>query len=567
MKKHLLLLMLALSAAAAPATAQSAQLDANNVSARINAAGDLFWDFTNARFEVPKGSGKHTLFAGNLWIGGIDAGSQLHLAAQTYRQTGTDFFQGPISTAYSATYDSQWNKVWKIDKSTIDNFRLWWQNPSAYPGYIVPSIIIDWPAHGNPANNEATYLAPFVDNNMDGQYNYQDGDFPCIKGDQAVYFLFNDQRNTHGETGGLPLGIEVHGMAYSFNNPSDTALYHTIFINYKIINRTTDTYSNTYVGMWTDLDIGDYLDDYIGADVMGSAYYGYNGDANDGTGGSGTYGANPPAQAVVFLKGPLADPNDGIDNDRDGIIDEPGETHVMSKFMAYNNDFSVTGNPQTTAGFYNYLTGTWLDGTPLTYGGNGYNTGGVNADMMYPGSSDPNGWSTNGSPQSPWDETSAGNSPGDRRGLGASGPFTFEPGEMLCLDYAFVYARPLSGGQTAAIPILQNRIDYIQGLYDSTLSNCGCVVTPLPAGFNEQALSENIDIYPNPATDMIHVDLGNIPGTRNYIITDVVGRQVKTGILNGNSLNVIALSDLSKGAYIIKISGENTLTVRRITRQ
>ena len=30
------------------------------------------------------------------------------------------------------------------------------------------------------------------------------------------------------------------------------------------------------------------------------------------------YGFNPPAIGVDFFQGPLADPNDGIDNDRDG---------------------------------------------------------------------------------------------------------------------------------------------------------------------------------------------------------------------------------------------------------
>ena len=47
---------------------------------------------------------------------------------------------------------------------------------------------------------------------------------------------------------------------------------------------------------------------------------------------------------VDFFQGPLADPDDGIDNDRDSIIDEPGEQAIMSRFVYYNNDFTVTGN-------------------------------------------------------------------------------------------------------------------------------------------------------------------------------------------------------------------------------
>ena len=86
-------------------------LDINNVRARITAGGDLFRDSTSSQFEVPKGSGKGTVFAGNLWIGGVDAGGQLKMAANTYRQSGTDFWAGPVSNSYAAPYDNIWNRV------------------------------------------------------------------------------------------------------------------------------------------------------------------------------------------------------------------------------------------------------------------------------------------------------------------------------------------------------------------------------------------------------------------------------------------------------------------------
>ena len=70
---------------------------------------------------------------------------------------------------------------------------------------------------------------------------------------------------------------------------------------------------------------------------------------------SAGYGTVPPAVGVDFFRGPLADSNDGIDNDRDGIIDELGEEIIMSKFVYYNNDFTVIGNPQTGQHVYNYF--------------------------------------------------------------------------------------------------------------------------------------------------------------------------------------------------------------------
>ena len=39
-----------------------------------------------ARYEVPKGGGRHSMFAGALWLGGVDEGNQLKLAAMTYQK-------------------------------------------------------------------------------------------------------------------------------------------------------------------------------------------------------------------------------------------------------------------------------------------------------------------------------------------------------------------------------------------------------------------------------------------------------------------------------------------------
>src|SRR5437868_2298655 len=53
-------------------------LDINNIKARINSSGDLFTDMAGfASFEVPKGSGKSTIFSSNLWIGGKDDAQNL----------------------------------------------------------------------------------------------------------------------------------------------------------------------------------------------------------------------------------------------------------------------------------------------------------------------------------------------------------------------------------------------------------------------------------------------------------------------------------------------------------
>ena len=78
-----------INTACSEAVVQS-DLAVNNVRCRI-LMGDMWWDLANAAYEIPKGSGLNSIFAGSLWMGGVDVGGQLKVAAQTYRQTGNDF--------------------------------------------------------------------------------------------------------------------------------------------------------------------------------------------------------------------------------------------------------------------------------------------------------------------------------------------------------------------------------------------------------------------------------------------------------------------------------------------
>jgi hypothetical protein len=200
------------------------------------------------------------------------------------------------ASAYTASTDAKYNQVWKISKTAIDS--------GEQPPYILSPSILNWPGSGDYSKNEMQFQAPFFDLNADGVYDTYSGDYPCINGDQAVYFLYNDDRNTHTETQGAKMGVEIHALAYAFHNTADSAINNTIFVKYQIFNQSRNTYHNTIFGKWTDTNIGKYDDDFVGCDVSRNAYYGYNGTACDGTGGPGTYGCHPPAQGVMMLKGP-----------------------------------------------------------------------------------------------------------------------------------------------------------------------------------------------------------------------------------------------------------------------
>src|ERR1700741_4460823 len=97
------------------------------------------------------------------------------------------------------------------------------------------------------------------------------------------------------------------------------SINYTTFYSYKIINRNSVvTYYNTYVGIWTDGDLGYAGDDYVGCNVSGDYCFTYNGDSIDE--GVNGYGTNPPMIDVALLKGPAAEPGDGIDNNHNGVV-------------------------------------------------------------------------------------------------------------------------------------------------------------------------------------------------------------------------------------------------------
>ncbi|RMG19109.1 MAG: hypothetical protein D6730_22075, partial [Bacteroidetes bacterium] len=459
----------------------SAQLDVNNVRALLHNGGDMWWDLVgDPRYEIPKGSGKHSLFASSLWIGGTDDAGQLRLAAQTYRQNGIDFWPGPLDET-SASIDAAtcecFDRMWKINKTEIDAFRAEYAARGALIDMDQFPNVRDWPAlrvrcpdgriiesSAMRPNGELLYMAPFVDvNGNPFDYNPREGDYPDISGDQAIWWIINDRGNVHTETGAEPIGIEIHMLAFAFTTAN--AINDMTFYKQTVINRSNQVLNDTYIGQWVDSDVGKFNDDYVGCDTLRGLGFGYNADANDD--GASGYGQNPPAVGVDFFQGPLADPNDGIDNDKDGLVDEPGETIIMSKFVYYNNDFSLIGNPEVAQHFYGYLRGFWKDGTPIvdnfTNGGvgNGYGPAspGTPTNYMFPGDvCAGSGWTENNA-NNPKNE--------DRRFLQSAGPFTLQPGAVNEIITGVVWARGFYNDQFGSVCELLKADDVAQALFDN----------------------------------------------------------------------------------------------------
>ena len=348
----------------------TAELNVNNVRALINAYGNMWFDGSVTQYHLPKNSNSTPLYCAALWIGGTDVNGQLRIAALCFGSYGDDYWPGPLElkTAYvDREVCNKYDKHFIITKSEVLAFKNMFDytyDPVTneikgavpnenYKDELISQTIKDWPAHGE--GRQSKFLAPFCDVDGDMVYNWQKGDYPyydfdndlcprtykakhpyassftaptyesrpgvdivaggnlsdqVLKGDQTIWWVFNDMGNTHTETNGQPIGMEIRAQAFAFSTNDE--INNMTFYSYEIINRSTYTLANTYFSQWVDPDLGDATDDYVGCDVKRGLGYCYNGNAQDGS-GTGRYSGIPPAVGIDFFQGPYMDP-DGKDN-------------------------------------------------------------------------------------------------------------------------------------------------------------------------------------------------------------------------------------------------------------
>lgn len=569
-------------------------IDLNNVKARVE-PNALFADRANSitGFEVPKGSGSNTIYAANFWFAGLDANAQLKGYAETYASNpyppipyqNYNGNAGPIgATTNFENYSYQWDRVWKVSTTDIQNH---------VAGTSTTEAIANWPAHGDTTKGQAFNLAPFVDVDFDGVYNPVLGDYPKIKGQQAIYFIRNSDRSAN-QMQTTNINFEFHGIVYAFDCPEDSAINNTIFIDYTIYNRSTTDLTDCYFGQWVDFDLGNSNDDFVGCDVARGTFYVYNGDINDEDNlGVTGYGSYLPAQGVTFLKGANQN-NDGVDNPLttnvpvaiaqngipyaglgigfgDAILDN--EYYGLSHFMYYNIGSQINGNgdPANTADYYNYLQGKWTNGNSMVWGGDGnsLSTGGVtSSNYMFTNDSDPLFWSTTGVVSNPviWNETSAGNTPSDRRGIGSIGPFTLLAGESAEIELAFVFGIDYNspGNNTAGIVVMQERVDSIRSYHANGFTTTPCGGAILSAKEEVKEIN-NLNIYPNPFANQFLVNYKPSINSRVEVY-NLFGGKVLTQQIT-NHLTLLNLSNQPNGVYFVRVTNGKEVITKKVVKQ
>ena len=509
----------------------SETLDKNNVSLTVTADGHLFNDLSSAGYEVPKGSGKNVIYSQSLWFGAIDQSGQLRLAAQKFAGDSTDFFPGPFSSNGSYNDPGYTNEylpaLWKVSQADIDAHN----NEYASNGSVLNPhpTLLNWPANGNAALGTSSDLAPSIDVNLDGVYDRYAGDYPNIKGCEALYIIMNDSKTAAGGTGTPNLDIEIHILLYQY--ASANFLNDITFMDIRVVNRGTSDLYDFVSASYTDSDVGGFNDDYMGCDPMRNVVYTYNGDFNDeGAGGSQGYGEGPPAVGVMYL-------NDTMTH----------AGYFTSSTVATQSD------PTSAAQYWNYMNGKWRFGDDWVFGGTGFpgssGATSIPAAHMFPGPNDPMHLSTGGiDPGFEWGEMTNNNPAGDRRMFFTSDRGKLLPGEQLKIHKAIIYARDSTNNSFQNVELMLSVADSVQAFFDAGLDNCSDPLASL-----DPTVNIDFSVFPNPSQGTFTIEVPNFVSGLSVQVVDIYGKRVYDSEIS--SVETKIHLDEAMGLYFVTVRG------------
>lgn len=314
----------------------------NEIDANISNDGswfngdDLFRIFSNnPKLQLSSIPCRNMMYSSGLWLGAKIAGdSAYYVSAQTYKKSVSDYTPGPISLntlEFDKALASKYNKIWSVTRQEIEEF-LKNRNSS---NYQIPESILNWPANAEPGILKE--MAPYVDVDQNSVYEPNKGDYPRIKGDQMLWWVFNDAIK-HSTKNAQPLKFQINAMCYAYNNlrtsakDSNNLANRTILFDFSVYNLSNNQYNEVYIGIMNDPDLGYYADDYVTCDTVLNIGYVCNSDNIDDQ--PPGFGVNPPMLACQFLN------------------------HKMHYFTGYNNSSDpVYGNPKEAKDFYSFMKG------------------------------------------------------------------------------------------------------------------------------------------------------------------------------------------------------------------
>lgn len=516
-------------------------LDINQIVAGNSAYGEEWFNnrtyTSNCRY--PKASPKSLGALSTLWFTALDDSGKTHLSAMLYRTGGKyDFQPGPLDgsgSTNSANVDD-WSKIWKVNASTVDSFRIAVQEHNlielSNPKY---DVIKSWPAYGNKvaigtSGNQLSELisssssfydyAPFVDADGDGIYTWYSGDYPKMKGDQMIWWVYNDRvPSGTRSSGGMPLGIEVHVLAYAYN--SGTAADRMLFYEYSIFNKSGRNYHNAQIGVVADIDLGFPFNDYVAYDSVHRAGIQYNATKDEGS-LPGGFGTDVPIASV-------------------SILDMPGDIYPngMQAAAAFNivlgDSLGVLG---ADTNYIHYMQGKKWNGAPSDWGKYAYpiTQGAVECDSNH--------------------------IPGDRKFVITTQSFSLPKNGKVRLASALVVTEglDLACPDTNLFSGVSALTDTAWDIYWSSLPHLSVASTALA--------NPSLKVYPNPTSNRLFIELnGKLSSPTEVVIFDVLGRAQRLPWKQTVYGIELQTSVLPSGCYSVQVRNANQLSSAHFVKE
>lgn len=567
MKKLACLLLAAFAAFSQPIFAQSPVagqqwIDAGNVRALVRNNGILVSDF---RVPTPADSLASCLGELSLWAGGIDPAGNLKLAVQQ-PDTAKSNFRGGFRVVPGSA------KVWKITRADVEQHEADWldngqiDNPN-------PAIFA-WPGIGNAAAEQfngfsldsvpAWMSAPFWDKNENRQYDPAMGEIPRVdvqvnegqwNWSELLFAPFHEKMESDSSPANRPkIGIEGDVLLFTYRCEDSPFLSNTVFGRVHLHYRIAEPIDSFFVGFLVDGNVGDPTDDFLGHRTAHRTTYFYDAKPADDL----VFGQQPP---IFGFRGDRVVENLVIPDSQggDSIVSFTHPPNSLIPMHPENAPLPPPMQPPTEdLEFYNYLTGTWRTGVPLTTGGNGYTT-----DPSVPTAK----FAFPGFPGAPgeWSEITANNPPGDRHGLlGYGARKIFGCGAQNCYDEKIGFSLyHVPGGEELAAQV--GMLDSFARLEDqffywdffppavSPFAGLSCLQPVLPT--LETRPTPSVRIFPNPASDVLNFDFGAEKPAAVRLF-DAWGRQVFAAKNPGNTL-AVPVGGLPAGVYFLHWQMQN----------
>ncbi len=341
--------------------------------------------------------------------------------------------------------------------------------------------------------------APWIDIDGDGIFTRGE-DEPEIIGDETLWYVANDldPSRTTFTYGTLPISLEFQTTIFAFNDTNYLA--NVVFKKYKIINKGNNTVNEMYLGYWSDPDLGNMSDDYIGCDENLNLAYCYNADEFDEKSiRFKGYGSPPPAVGYRILQGPIiqSNLNDSARFDNNWI--RGYKNLPMNAFYGFNLIPFPIPNYYAKE-YYNFLKGFAWDGSPI----------------INPNTSQPTTFVLSGNPVAGngWYEGEGwpgGPPPGDRRMLMSTGSFTLAPGDTQEVVIGILIERGLD--RLNSITKLKNSSRMLQNFYNRGFKNIKPVPIPTLRAFeNDKSITlwwePNAENYNEPDYSLYNTGSG-----------------------------------------------------------